>query len=260
MIAAARQAAILDHLRRTGFASVADLARLTGASGPTIRRDLTALEAEHLVSRSHGGAALGASRAGLEPDRGRAPYEAAAAKQAIGQAAAALVSDDDSVLFDSGSTVHAAAAALLAAGRRFTAVTNDLAIAAMVAERSVNRVIVLGGVVRSGSATIHVPTDAPALEDLSPEIALIGAHGVDAAGCWETAPELAALKRRMIRAGRRVALLADATKFGARALVRVAPFREIDELVTDAEASGPIATALGVAGTALRRAETAAAP
>jgi predicted ArsR family transcriptional regulator len=59
-----RLATILDRLADRGSVEVAALATDLGVSASTVRRDLEALERQHLLERTHGGA-LG-NGAGLE--------------------------------------------------------------------------------------------------------------------------------------------------------------------------------------------------
>src|SRR5256885_15365268 len=56
VLAQQRQASILDRVRRTGGARVADLVRVLGVSDMTIRRDIEALAERGLVAKVHGGA------------------------------------------------------------------------------------------------------------------------------------------------------------------------------------------------------------
>ena len=53
-----RQKEILSILGKNGSVSVSRLASLLFVSQPTVRRDLSALEAQGLISRTHGGAVL----------------------------------------------------------------------------------------------------------------------------------------------------------------------------------------------------------
>ena len=56
MLASVRRKAIYDEIRERKSASVANLAKQFSVTEETIRRDLKTLEAERLVTRSHGGA------------------------------------------------------------------------------------------------------------------------------------------------------------------------------------------------------------
>ena len=56
--AADRAAAILREVQSAGEVTVEDLSERLGVSAPTIRRDLSSLEAEGLLRRTHGGATV----------------------------------------------------------------------------------------------------------------------------------------------------------------------------------------------------------
>src|ERR1700744_510311 len=93
--AGARQARLIDLLRRTGFVSVAESAERMGVSSMTLRRDLEALEARGVLSRPHGGAAAIEGRSldvcdAVEPEFERRRRKQAAAKAQIAAAAAKL--------------------------------------------------------------------------------------------------------------------------------------------------------------------------
>ena len=58
MLAAMRQAEILEQVKQAGGARVSDLSQMLGVSDMTIRRDLEALAQQGLVSKVHGGASF----------------------------------------------------------------------------------------------------------------------------------------------------------------------------------------------------------
>ena len=58
MLAAQRQARILEEVQRTGGVRVNDLTRLLGVSDMTVRRDLDALDSRGLLTKVHGGATV----------------------------------------------------------------------------------------------------------------------------------------------------------------------------------------------------------
>ena len=53
-----RHERVMDELRREGAVRVRDLAELLGVSELTVRRDITALAAQNLLTKVHGGATL----------------------------------------------------------------------------------------------------------------------------------------------------------------------------------------------------------
>jgi DeoR family transcriptional regulator of aga operon len=176
---------------------------------------------------------------------------AAAEKRAIGLAAAALVAPGASVIFDSGSTVAAAARAALARRVAMTAVTNDLAIAQMLASGETVRVLTPGGAVRPGSTTILGEPGPAFWAGIHADVAFVGAHAV--AGGWlaDTALDVAAAKRAMIAAARRVVALVDGAKFAQPTFCRIAPVTAVHDLITDAGAPPEAVAALREAGVAV---------
>lgn len=67
MIPDERRKEILELLDEKGYVSVKDLSQRLYVSLPTIRRDLTLLEREGYVLRTHGGASLSISDSLLNP-------------------------------------------------------------------------------------------------------------------------------------------------------------------------------------------------
>jgi DeoR family transcriptional regulator of aga operon len=222
LIPAARQARILDHVRGQGIAAIAELAEAIGVSLSTVRRDLGDLAAQGLLRRTRGGAvALAAAQTTFEPAPAIAQHQHAEAKRAIGQAAAMLIEHGQSVVFDSSSTVLEAARAIVTRGVGITAVTNDLRIAAVLAGQPRIRLIVPGGTLRPGSYTLVGEPGATFSRSLAADIALLGAHAVSGTTVSETSIDVAAIKQAMTASAQRVAVLADATKFGTVAFCRV---------------------------------------
>jgi DeoR family transcriptional regulator of aga operon len=234
LIPAARQALILDHVRGRGIAAIAELADAIGVSLSTVRRDLADLAAQGLLRRTHGGAvALAAAQTTFEPAPAIAQHQHAEAKRAIGRAAASLIEDGQSVVFDSSSTVLEAARAVVARGAAITAVTNDLRIAAVLAEQPRIRLIVPGGTLRPGSYTLVGEPGASFARALAADLALLGAHAVSGATVSETSIEVATIKQAMVASARRVAVLADASKFGAVAFCTVLRLGSDHLVITD---------------------------
>lgn len=234
LIPAARQARILDHLKSRGVVAITELASAIGVSSSTVRRDLDELAAVGQLRRTHGGAvALGAVRTTFEPAPAIAQHAHSAAKRAIGEAAAGLVEPGQSVVFDSSSTVLEAARAVVARGLAITAVTNDLRIAVVLADTPRIRVIVPGGTLRPGSHTLAGEPGQSFARGLAADIAFLGAHAIAEGIVSETSIEVAGIKQAMAEGARRLAVLADASKFGAVAFCKVRALSGGDLVVTD---------------------------
>ena len=106
MLAAERRIRILQLLEKNQSVKVADLCECFGVTDETIRRDLSRLESEGLIDRTHGGAVLNQRLRIAYPyhlRQAQSPKE----KQLIGKAAAELVRTGGRDP-DNGTTIPAA--------------------------------------------------------------------------------------------------------------------------------------------------------
>jgi DeoR family fructose operon transcriptional repressor len=230
-LAIERQQRILARLRSRRVVRVNELAEWLRVSPATVRRDLLALERQGCLRRVHGGA-VGAGGNLEEPLFDDKTAIAAAEKQAIAEAALALIRPGDTLFLDGGSTVLALARLLLPL-TSLTVATNSLRVAQLFAGRGPH-MIVVGGECRRLSQTLVGPLSGPLLERLRFDCAFMGAIGVSAAdGLTTTDPAEACTKELAMRRARRVALLADSSKFGPPSFVRFGEPAQVDVLITD---------------------------
>lgn len=235
MIAAQRRARIVELVNRMGILSVAELARHGGTSLMTIRRDLSLMDAQGLLRRTHGGAVALAAPPDV-PLRRRARLELQA-KAAVGRAAAALIRPGETILLDAGTTVLAMTLSLRTL-RNLTVVTNSVQVLAALWDRPEIRVVALGGVARSSSGSITGPLAEKALEEIRVDRAFLGTTGITPR--WEVSNsdmDLAALQRHILAVAQKSYLLADHTKFGRTGLAVVGPLRAFTSVITDAHLS-----------------------
>lgn len=234
MLAAKRRARILQYLRTESFASLADLAEQLDMSVSTIRRDVEYLDQTGHLVRTRGGAMLDPGMAELREVEAEISVELEApAKRAIGRAAAAMIAPGSSVIFDSGTTTAAVARAAIAEGREFSAFTNDLVIADLLAQANYT-VEMPGGTVRPGSSTLIGAACVGAIARLRPDIAFIGAHAVCPEGMSDSTTELAEVKAAILSAGRKTMLVADATKFDSRSYCLFGGLDRLHRVFSDA--------------------------
>ena len=99
-----RQNLIIEILRKNTSISVAKLADLLYVSQPTVRRDLTILEEQGTVVRTHGGAVLRDTENREIPLMWRESQNNSS-KRIIAERAAGLVSNGNVIFMDASSTV-----------------------------------------------------------------------------------------------------------------------------------------------------------
>jgi len=232
MVAENRYLVILGEIEDHGSVSVVDLARRLGVSEMTIRRDLADLEKEGSLRRVHGGAVSARGRS-YEPPLVLRAVENKTAKQKIAALAASLVADGDSLALDVGTTTLELANHL--AGRRnLTVITSSLYIANRLFSQPDIRLILSGGILRNGEASLVGDLAHRAYADLFVDRLFLGVGAVHAqSGLTEYNWDDALVKQAMIRCAKEVILLADASKFNRIAFARVAPLSAVHQLVCD---------------------------
>ncbi len=228
----ARRATILKEIEDRGSTSVSDLAERLGVSEMTIRRDLSELEREGVIRRVHGGAVSARGRS-YEPPMLLRAVENQEAKRRIGQTAAELVADGDSLALDVGTTTLEIARHLL--GRRnLTVVTSSLHIANLLFGQPQIRLILSGGIIRAGEASLVGDLAHHTYQNLFVDRLFLGVGGVDLqAGLTEYNWDDALVKQAMIRSAKEVILVADHSKFNQVAFAAVGPLSVVHQVVTD---------------------------
>lgn len=209
-----------------------EVAGVMGVSESTVRRDLEALSKEGVVARSYGGATT-LERTTFEPpfkDRRRHNREE---KERIGRYATKFLEAGQSVVFDSSSTVLGVAEALSPLELPITAVTNDIAVAYVLADVPEVELVVPGGEVRSGSFTLLGSYTQDFLNKLNVDIAFLGIHAIADGMLTDTSLSVSEAKRVMMISAHRTVLLADSSKFGPKAFFEVAGLNQVDDLITD---------------------------
>lgn len=244
MLTSQRRREILRRVAEEGHVEARVLAVDLEVDSSTIRRDLDALAKAGQIQRVRGGARPGA-RSATDVPYAVKQHERLAQKNAIGVAAAELLTDGMTVLLDSGSTTYQVALALR--GRQgLTVVTNDLRVAKTLATVPGLRLLVTGGELLGSVFTLAGPAAETFLADVRVDIAFLGADAIDLkAGITNTNSIEVPLKRAMIGAADRTVLCADSSKFGHRALVRVAGVDEVDVVLTDDDLADGIAEEYG---------------
>lgn len=225
-----RREEILRRVQQHGYVSARELVEEYSVDASTIRRDLDAMARLGMVVRNHGGATTPTEPA-------ETPYEAklgtrAGHKRVIAQAVARMIREGKSMLLDSGSTTLEVARALHA-HRGMTVVTNDLRVAAELANQGDVRLIVIGGEVLPNVYTLMSERAVDLINGYHVDYAVLGADAINPRGITNTNSFEAPMKRAMIRAADRVLVVADSSKFGQTALVRIAGLEDVGLVVTD---------------------------
>ncbi|MEJ7775106.1 MAG: DeoR/GlpR family DNA-binding transcription regulator [Nocardioidaceae bacterium] len=234
MLAAQRQTAILDSVRRQGAVRVSDLADELSVSEMTIRRDLDALAGNGLVDKVHGGATLARNTSTYEPGFTAKSDQQRPEKAAIAAAAAEMVQPGMAVGLSAGTTTWTLAS-LLKTIPAITVVTNSIRVANVFHDDpGPDQTIVLTGGVRTPSDALVGPVAAQALQSMHLDIVFMGVHGIDIRAGFTTPNLLEAdTDRELIKAGRRLVVLADHTKVGVIGISTIATLDQANVVIVD---------------------------
>jgi DeoR family transcriptional regulator, aga operon transcriptional repressor len=205
-------------------------------SSATLRRDLTDLEEQGLLVRTHGGARA------LDPSGSEIPvrlrdHRMIAIKRRIAQHAAALIPAGPQAVALTGGVTTGEVARTLKGRPNMTIVTNSLTIAADCAVDAHMKVIITGGQVRANSLEAVGPMSEHAFQVITVGTAILGADGMSAevgATTYDEAEARTAIA--MAANAQRVVVAVDGSKIGKITLAKMAALDQLDHLVTDSTA------------------------
>lgn len=230
-----RHEKILSILSQSDFVSVIDLLKGLDCSMATLQRDLTQLETEKRIFRTHGGVTtadnpLVNSRRALYKTRQKICL---AEKKAIGREAQSLIEPGDIVFITHGTTTSEIAAQI-AKNIPITVVTDGLDIVARMEDHPKARVILTGGQVNYDMHYVVSVADEHFLRSLNYTKVFIGAGGLSVKnGVSFYEMPYAEYFKMIVRPEHHLIVATDHTKVGRNALARFAEMNRVNTLVTD---------------------------
>ena len=229
-----RRAEIAAMLESRSSISVQELSSLFRVSGTTIRQDLSFLESEGILKRTHGGAVpLRDSRPGVIEHRisERAHLEE---KKRIAAAALSLIHSGETLLFDSGTTMNALEELLVRSPvTDLTIYSNDLLGMELLEQKEGCRLCMLGGMIRAGFHYTYGPQVLTELRRYHFPKLILATSAIDGQRLSTANSDIASVKRAMMDASDQIILLTDSSKFGTIDFETFGELREADVLITD---------------------------
>ncbi len=228
----ARRDQLAQLLSEHQYLPLSEVCHRLGISEATARRDLTALEREHSITRTYGGAVSDYNRR-FESFRDRLS-QAADAKLRIAAAAIQLIKPRTTIYLDGGTTIHALAEALVSDGPRpITVVTNNLMVADRLSDIDGIELNVLGGQYLHRQSVILGPKAQASAKLWRYDSAFFGAEAMTTRGLWNSQADIVAVERTVAKAAKSSIFLVDEAKLGASAPVFLLPWDDIGLLITD---------------------------
>lgn len=247
---APRHENIIKLIRANGFMPIEDLARELNVTPQTIRRDINQLCEENVLRRYHGGATLGSSIASEDYFSRKSKLQSE--KAHIANMVVQHIGDRSSLFLGIGTTVESVAMALTKAREGLCIITNNIHVASIAGARADYNVLITSGVVRAADGGITGVATLDFINQFKVDFAVLGVAAIEADGSLldYDYKEVSVTQAMMANARQRF-LVADHTKFGRNALVRMGHMNEFDAVFTDNELGAELQTQLDQAGVAV---------
>lgn len=231
MLPAERKSQILKYIQREKAVKTEDLSKYFDVHEATIRRDLTFLEQENKIKRTHGGVVLN-EEVFSEPHFDERESSLFEEKKRIGVKAASFINDGDSIILDSGTTTKQIAEAIKDRSN-ITVITNDIHIAALLTRSSV-KVVVTGGILFSENFILNGEITNQTLSKLNVTKAFIATPALHPQkGLTHFDDTLISAKISMIRAAKEIFVVTDHSKLGMASLYTFGEMDKIHHIITD---------------------------
>lgn len=233
MLAPERRKKILEVVTRNKSALVKDLCVLFDVTGETIRKDLTVLEDEGKLYKTHGGAYV---REGVNNQIHASIRQTifTQAKASIGKACAGLVQAGETILLDE-STTSLAIAQQLRGVSPLTVITNSFKIVSTLLDAEGVRVILCGGELDPKNQSFVGENTSRMLQNYYADKAFVSCRGAGmATGITDGSESSGQIRRQMLQHAVKSYLVLDASKLDLVNFYKICDFDCIHAMVVDA--------------------------
>lgn len=226
-----RQEKILEYVNQHETASTKELSQLFQLSLVTIRSDINELDRKGLLLKTHGGAMSLLGKMDFETPAFVKNMINVDAKKKIGELAASMISDNDVVIFDSGTTTLQIASAIT--NKNITAITNDLKIAIVLAEKGIT-LVMPGGTVTSSVYSMTGTDTVEFFKRIRANKLFLGVDAIDLEdGITNRTLLEIGVKQAMMDASEKTIAVFDHSKCGKKVFARLCGIESLDMVITD---------------------------
>lgn len=231
-----RHAKILEMLSQDGKVLVKELAEKFGVTEDSIRKDLSSLELDGKLRRTYGGAVSIAEKLQMT-EANRRRISDVEAKRKIAVAAVKLMQPQDLIFLDISTISIAIAQILEKADANYKILTNMVDVLVMLARNPKINLYFAGGQINQSRDGFSDGLNLEFISRFRPDIAFIGAFGVDIKKNSLTSRDTAGgiHKARMIELSKTSYVIAESRKIGVESTYSFAKFSDTDGLITETE-------------------------
>jgi DeoR/GlpR family transcriptional regulator of sugar metabolism len=227
-----RREMICELLALNTELSVSDIAGRLGASEVTVRKDLNALSREGLVERGHGIVRL-THNTGRRYSLQKEMNVNIQLKEQIAVAAVEMVQDGEAVFLGPGSTCGAIMRRLVKKNN-IVIITNAVNFEPLLENVSNSRIIFLGGEYSFLQGAVMGIISLDTLNSLNITKFFLGANAISAEdGITSENLNDTGFIKMMIERVKEVIAVADHTKFGKSAAIRLTPINKVNKIISD---------------------------
>ncbi|MFN8348001.1 MAG: DeoR/GlpR family DNA-binding transcription regulator [Spirosomataceae bacterium] len=228
MLKRERQAFIMKQINLHNRVLSADLGIMLNVSEDTIRRDLNELAESGELIKVHGGALSKSYHYDYAPNTTYALDE----KTVIAQKAATLIEDGMYVMVGGGTTVRELVR-LLPSELKATFFTISLTTALQLCDHPNVEVIFLGGTLVKNSQISVGGEVISRLSEISADLCILGTNSIDNEGITDSDLEAVQVKKAMIKASKRTAIVTISEKLNSAQRLRIGDLNDLDFLITE---------------------------
>lgn len=241
-----RRQEILKVLEENGRVLAKDLADKFEMSIDSIRRDLSIMEEQGVLKRTHGGAIPVTNVRNMAQPPSSRYGEGSDYQNAIAGLAVSFIKENQTV-FIGGAAIHYVMLKLLPRDIKFTVVTNSIEIAYYLRDLSNIQTYLIGGNVKS-SGNI---TDALANEfaqQFNFDLCFATAGALSSKGLSTATPEVSVFHKTIYDNSRKVIALIEHYKVGKDMFSSMYPIKKLNIIITDEETANENIEALNAQG------------
>lgn len=226
-----RQTEILNILKEKKSISVNNLSKLLYVSAPTVRRDLTELEVQGKVLRTHGGVILRKTAESEIPLMLREDQNQISKKR-IAQKAAEYVKNGDVIFLDASSTA-AYLVPFLENLSDIVVMTNSPKTSIKLGEKNIKNYCT-GGLLLPHSVAYVGNSVGEFAANINADVFFFSSRGYTEDGfITDSSIEEATAKRVMMKNAQRVYYLSDSTKKNKKYIYNICSVKDVDGIITE---------------------------
>ncbi len=233
MFSEERRQKILKMVEKEGRALAKDLADAFNMSIDSIRRDLSMMEEEGLLKRTHGGAIPNPKVRTYAQPPSKRYGEGSEEQNAIAKLAAAYIKENETV-FIGGAAIHYVMLKYLPSDIPFTVVTNSVEVAYVLREsENIHTYLIGGKVKRSGNITDALAQQFA--DHFTIDLCFATGGGLSEKGLSTATPEVAIFHKTIFDNSEKLVTLIDHSKFGVKLFSGMYPVNQLGVVITDEE-------------------------